>query len=67
MFENLRSRDTPLFIDVSHHKGREAVILRNIKEISYEEIADMLGCKVGTIKSRIARGRELLRAELELD
>ena len=45
---------------------REAVILRNMKDLSYEEIAAMLGCKVGTVKSRIARGREQLRDALKL-
>ncbi len=45
---------------------REAVILRNVKDLSYEEIAAMLGCKVGTVKSRIARGREQLRDTLKL-
>jgi len=46
---------------------REAVILRNIKNLTYEEIAELLDCKVGTVKSRIARGRELLRESLHLD
>ncbi len=45
---------------------RMAVILRNIKELSYEEIAKILNCKVGTIKSKIARGREELRKRLLL-
>ena len=45
---------------------REAVILRTVKGLSYEEIADLLGCKVGTIKSRIARGREEIRNNLDI-
>ena len=45
---------------------REAVTLRNVQGLSYEEIADILGCKVGTIKSRIARGREEIRNSLEM-
>ncbi len=43
---------------------REALVLRNIKEMSYEDIAGLLGCKLGTIKSRIARAREELRKRL---
>lgn len=40
---------------------REAMILRHMNDCSYERIADLLDCKVGTIKSRLARGRSLLR------
>ncbi|MDQ0288157.1 RNA polymerase sigma factor [Oligosphaera ethanolica] len=45
---------------------RQALILRNIKDMSYEDIAQTLNCKLGTIKSRIARGREELRQKLGL-
>jgi RNA polymerase sigma-70 factor (ECF subfamily) len=40
---------------------REAIILRDIQELSYEEIAEITGRSVGTVKSRINRGRERLR------
>lgn len=45
---------------------REALVLRNIEQMSYEEIAKVLDCKLGTIKSRIARAREELRKRLGL-
>lgn len=45
---------------------REALVLRNVQEMSYEDIAELLGCKLGTIKSRIARAREELRRRLDL-
>lgn len=44
---------------------REAVVLRDIEELSYNEIATVLGVRLGTVRSRIARGRERLRKRLE--
>ncbi len=43
---------------------RIAVALRDIEGMSYEEIASILEISVGTVKSRIARGRDMLRAHL---
>lgn len=40
---------------------REVLVLRNIENMSYDSIAARLGLSVGTVKSRIARGRERLR------
>jgi RNA polymerase sigma-70 factor, ECF subfamily len=39
---------------------REAVWLRDVEEFSYAEIAEMLGIPIGTVMSRISRGRRLL-------
>jgi len=44
---------------------REAVILRDIEGFAYEEIATTLDISVGTVKSRLARGRQELRRKLE--
>ena len=44
---------------------REAVILRDIEGFAYEEIAQTLNINVGTVKSRLARGRQELRRKLE--
>ena len=44
---------------------RETVILRDIEGFAYEEIATTLDISVGTVKSRLARGRQELRRKLE--
>ena len=44
---------------------RETVILRDMEGFTYEEIAATLGINVGTVKSRLARGRQELRKKLE--
>ena len=43
---------------------RAAVVLRDVHGLAYDEIADALNTNVGTIKSRISRGREKLREKL---
>jgi RNA polymerase sigma-70 factor (ECF subfamily) len=45
---------------------REAVVLCELEEMSYEEAARMAGCPIGTIRSRLHRGRALLMAKLEM-
>jgi len=56
LIENALGRINPLF--------REVVVLRDIEDLSYEEIAEVLQISLGTVKSRIMRGREALREEL---
>jgi RNA polymerase sigma-70 factor (ECF subfamily) len=45
---------------------REAVVLCELEEMSYEEAAEAAGCPIGTIRSRLHRGRALLLAKLEI-
>jgi len=45
---------------------REAVVLCELEEMSYEEASRMAGCPIGTIRSRLHRGRALLMAKLEM-
>jgi RNA polymerase sigma-70 factor (ECF subfamily) len=56
MIESALERINPVF--------REAVVLRDITDLSYEEIAAVLRVSLGTVKSRILRGREALREQL---
>ena len=48
-------------------KHKEVLILRNVKNLTYDEIAQQLEISVGTVKSRIARARESLRSHLGED
>ena len=41
---------------------RETFVLREIQNLSYREIADVVGAPVGTVMSRLARARAMLRA-----
>lgn len=44
---------------------REALVLREMEELSYKEIAEIAGVPVGTVMSRLARAREALKAALD--
>jgi RNA polymerase sigma-70 factor (ECF subfamily) len=56
LIEDALSRINPSF--------REVVVLRDLEDLSYEEIAEILQISIGTVKSRILRGREALRVQL---
>jgi RNA polymerase sigma-70 factor (ECF subfamily) len=43
---------------------REAIVLRELEELSYAEIAEVTGVPIGTVMSRLARGRQMLAREL---
>ena len=43
---------------------REAVVLRDLEDLSYAEIAEVTGVPIGTVMSRLARGRAMLAKEL---
>ena len=43
---------------------REAIVLRELEDLSYAEIAEVTGVPIGTVMSRLARGRGMLAKEL---
>jgi RNA polymerase sigma-70 factor (ECF subfamily) len=43
---------------------KEIILLREFEELSYQEIADVLGCPAGTVMSRLGRARAKLRTAL---
>jgi RNA polymerase sigma-70 factor (ECF subfamily) len=45
---------------------RETVVLCDLEELTYEQAAQILDCPIGTIRSRLHRGRALLLAKLEM-
>ncbi len=48
-------------------KYREALVLCDLEELGYAEAAEILGCAVGTVRSRLHRGRALLLEKLRPD
>lgn len=68
--QNLRDsefrRDIMAGMEKLPDKSREILALRHLKEFRYEKIAEILGCRVGTVKSRLARARETLKQMVDL-
>ena len=62
--EELRAR-VELELKSMAEPFRTAVILRDIEELSYEQIAEVMEVSLGTVKSRLVRGRNALRRRLE--
>lgn len=51
-------------LDELRPEHKTAIVLRDVMELSYEEIAQTLDCSLGTVKSRISRARDMLRKKL---
>jgi RNA polymerase sigma-70 factor (ECF subfamily) len=62
--DELLDDDLKAALDALPEEYRIAVLMSDIEEFSYDEIAEILGCPVGTVRSRIHRGRGMLRAHL---
>lgn len=62
--QEIRDEDILLALEKVPLEFREAVLMADVEEFSYKEIADTLEIPLGTVMSRLSRGRKLLRAEL---
>ncbi|HTF62925.1 MAG TPA: sigma-70 family RNA polymerase sigma factor [Edaphobacter sp.] len=63
---NIEQQRVRTAIQQLSHEFREIIILREYEELSYQEIATVLECPVGTVMSRLARARSKLRDLLSL-
>ncbi len=77
-FENIPSGDTPedylirdelkkyvrMFVDALPERLRTVVMLREVEDLSYEEIADMLNIPLGTVRSRLFNARQIVKDRL---
>ena len=64
---NLRDVETPENLMLSAELKQivfDTITLREIEGLSYEEIADIMDCPVGTVRSRIFRAREILESKI---
>jgi RNA polymerase sigma-70 factor (ECF subfamily) len=64
LFDRLLSDDVLRAIDELPIDFRLVVILADLQDFSYNEIAEIVGCPVGTVMSRLYRGRKLLQRKL---
>lgn len=64
LYNNLFEDDVAQAIAELPEDFRTVVILCDIENLTYEEVAEFVDCPIGTVRSRLHRGRKLLRAKL---
>ncbi|MBI4461038.1 MAG: sigma-70 family RNA polymerase sigma factor [Acidobacteria bacterium] len=68
-FQSLLSREMQELVQTALQRlsesSRTVLVLREMEDLSYEEVAEILHVSLGTVKSRLARARQLLKGELE--
>jgi RNA polymerase sigma-70 factor (ECF subfamily) len=62
--EQIRDEDILVALGKLPLEFREVVLMADVQEFSYREVADTLKIPLGTVMSRLSRGRKLLRQEL---
>lgn len=62
--QELRDEDVLAALDRMPENFRAVILLADVQEFSYKEIQEMLGIPIGTVMSRLNRGRKLLRTYL---
>jgi RNA polymerase sigma-70 factor (ECF subfamily) len=61
---SLLEKEITAALDELPEEFRLAVVLSDVEELSYKEIAEIMGCPIGTVMSRLHRGRRLLKRRL---
>lgn len=59
-----RARVIKTAVSALPSKFRLAILMRHFEDMSYEEMADALGCSQGTVASRLSRGHRMLSEKL---
>ncbi len=62
--ENLKDEEILQALERLPQAFRDAVVLSDVEEFSYKEVAELLQVPIGTVMSRLSRGRKLLRLQL---
>src|SRR5262245_1926271 len=62
--QELRDEDVLAALDKVPEHFRIVILLADVQEFSYKEIQELLGIPIGTVMSRLSRGRQLLRTHL---
>ncbi len=62
--QNLTDEEVLQALERIPRQFQEVVLLTDVEELSYKEVAQMLSIPIGTVMSRLSRGRKLLRVEL---
>jgi RNA polymerase sigma-70 factor (ECF subfamily) len=65
VLQNASAADVRRAIEELPAEFREALVLREMEELSYKQIADITGVAIGTVMSRLSRAREQLRQRLQ--